>query len=72
MTCQHKRIRSTTIFLEPTEPAQLRHAVVTFQCHQCGTPFEISAIPLVPSIALSADLRELRVAITEARKGMVQ
>jgi hypothetical protein len=72
MPCQHKRMRSIVVFLEPTEPGQLRRAVVTLQCHQCGAPFEFAGIVEGPGITLSDDRRELRVAITEARKGMVQ
>lgn len=71
-SCQHKRMRSVVVFLEPTEPGQLRRAVVTVQCHQCGVPFEFAGVTEGPGIALGADRRELRVAITEARQGRVQ
>lgn len=69
MPCQHKRMRSVVVFLDPTEPGQLRHAVVTLQCHECGAPFEFVGVVEGPGVTLSADRRELRVAIAEARKG---
>lgn len=72
MPCDHKRMRSIVVFLEPTEPGQLRRAVVALRCHQCGQPFEFAGVAEGPGITLSADRRELRVAITEAREGMVQ
>jgi hypothetical protein len=72
MPCLHKRMRSIVVFLEPTDPGQLRRAVVTLQCHQCGEPFEFAGVVEGPGITLSEDRRELRVAITEARGGRVQ
>jgi hypothetical protein len=71
-TCPHKRMRSVVVFLDPTEPHQLRRAVITLQCHLCGTPFEFAGVVEGPGITLSADRKELRVAISEAVEGLVQ
>jgi len=71
-TCAHKRIRSIVLFLESTPDQDLRRAVMTIQCHLCGQPFEFVGIPEGPGLTLSADRRELRLAITESRQGMVQ
>lgn len=59
------------LFLEPTEPGQLRRAVMTVQCHLCGQPFEFVGVE-GPGVTLSEDRRQLRLAITEARKGSIQ
>jgi hypothetical protein len=68
-TCPHKRMRSVVVFLEPHP---LRRAVITLQCHLCGTPFEFAGVVEGPGITLSADRKELRVAISEAVEGLVQ
>ena len=70
--CRHKRIRSVVLFLEPTELDQLRRAVVTIQCKECGQPFEFVGVPEGPGVTLTEDRRELRLAITEASQWRVQ
>lgn len=71
-SCLHKRLRSTVIFLEPTEPDQHRVAVITIACRDCAAPFEFAADLVTSGIQLSEDRREMRMEITEAVKGMVQ
>jgi hypothetical protein len=68
--CKHKRMRSIVLFLEPTPDQELRRAVMTIQCHLCGQPFEFAGVE-GPGVTLSEDRRELRLTITEARKGLV-
>lgn len=70
-TCQHKRMRSTVLFLDPTEPGQLRQAVMTVQCHLCGQKFEFTGVE-GPGVTLSEDRQELRLAITEVAKWGIQ
>jgi hypothetical protein len=70
-TCLHKRKRSMVIFLEPSSEQELPVAVLRIQCHECGQPFEFAGYTDSPGFALSEDRLELRMAITEARKGMV-
>ena len=71
--CQHKRMRATVIFMEPTQPGQLRHAALMIQCHECDQLFEFAGnIPEGPGVHLSENRRELRLAIIEAKTGMVQ
>jgi hypothetical protein len=72
MNCQHKRMRAMVLFLEPTPDQDGRRAVLSVQCHLCGQLFEFAGITDGPGVTLSADRRELRLAITEGRKGMVQ
>jgi hypothetical protein len=69
--CQHKRIRSIVLFLEPTERDRLRRAVIHIQCHVCGQPFEFVGVE-GPGVTLNADRRELRVDIAEASRWRVQ
>jgi hypothetical protein len=69
--CRHKRIRSIVLFIEPTEPNQLRRAVIHIQCHVCGQPFEFVGVE-GPGVTLSADRREMRVDISEASQWRVQ
>lgn len=71
--CRHKRMRSTVVFLEPTEPDQLPCTVMRIQCHECGRPFEFATdIIEAAGITVSADRRELRLSITEASQWRVQ
>jgi hypothetical protein len=71
-SCKNKRMRSIVLFLEPTPDQEMRRAVMTIQCHLCGQLFEFVGIPEGEGVTLSADRRELRVAITEGRKWRVQ
>lgn len=71
-TCLHKRMRSVVVFLEPTFLNQLPVAVMTISCEECGAPFEFVGVEGGSGVILSPDRRELRLAITEAAKGMVQ
>lgn len=70
--CQHARMRSVTVFLEPTEVHQLSVAVVTIRCEDCGADFEFVDIRSSEHVKISEDRRELRLSIVEASKGMVQ
>lgn len=70
-TCQHKRLRSILVFLEPDAGDPHRTAVLTIQCRDCAQPFEFGGIH-GPGAALSEDRQELRLAIMEVRRGMVQ
>jgi Resolvase, N terminal domain len=71
-TCAKHRIRSIVIILRSNHEQNLPCAVVALQCHLCGQPYEFAGIFGGPRVKLSADRRELSLAITEVRKGMVQ
>jgi len=70
--CEHARMRSVVVFLEPTEVRQLSVAVVTIQCEDCGAPFEFVGIESSEHAKISEDRRELRLSIAEASKWRVQ
>lgn len=71
--CPHSRKRSTVIFLEPNHEQTHPVAVITVQCRDCGQPFEFNAVLRETwGLTLSHDKRELRVAITEGKRGTIQ
>lgn len=64
--CHHKQQRSSVTFLEPSRERWFSAAAITIQCETCGLSFEFAGIIEGPGVVLSADRRELQVAITEA------
>jgi hypothetical protein len=45
---------------------------MTISCEECGAPFEFVGVEGGSGVILSPDRRELRLAIAETAKGMVQ
>jgi hypothetical protein len=66
--CQHKHKRSSVTLLEPSSERWFLAAAITIQCETCGHQFEFAGILEGPGVVLSADRRELQVAITETIK----
>lgn len=62
--CRHTRVRTTVVFLEPTEPGESRQLAISAMCDECEQPFEFVGVE-GPGTRLSEDRRELGLTITE-------
>ena len=65
MSCEHKRLGSTAVILH--QPGEMPRLVIRAQCMDCQVPFEFVGLPSDANdfFHLSADKRELRIAISE-------
>jgi hypothetical protein len=57
-------MRTSVVFLEPTEPGEPRRLAITAMCHECEHPFEFVGVE-GPGTMLSEDRTELGLTITE-------
>jgi hypothetical protein len=69
--CLHKRLRSRVVLLGPAGEEQIRRAVMTISCYECGAAFEFFGVR-GEGVMLSPDRRQLSLTITEARQGTVR
>jgi hypothetical protein len=68
---RYKRLRSRVVLLGPAGEEQIRRAVMTISCYECGAAVEFFGVR-GEGVMLSPDRRQLSLTITAARQGTVR
>lgn len=69
-SCQHKRLRPVATFPDTDNGKAQRVALIRIHCNDCDKPFEFVGIE-GPGALISSDRRQLLLAISEARDGLI-